>query len=231
MKEIAEENKIQLDVYAISCVPHKKLCGAQDAKRYPTIIVYVGDEAIEIAHGDLPHFFLPQIIAEKPGNDISLAFATLMGEDEKEYGNEEKNDSKAPILDNSSFWLHRTKHDIYNDVYLSFHFAMQHGIFVGRDPPNEEAKLAFENWIHLLNQALPPNYWRLQAMISDIADNIETVLESEDNLLEIVDRYPPPRNTWSQSCSRGDDSSTMGYTCGLWQLFHIATRTYVYIRN
>jgi hypothetical protein len=58
-------------------------------------------------------------------------------------------------------------------------------------------------------------------MVSDILDNVPSVLESEDALVAIVDKYPPKKSMWSHSCTRGDPS--MGYTCGLWELFHIMT--------
>jgi len=74
-----------------------------------------------------------------------------------------------------------------------------------------------------LEEVLPPT-WRLHSMIADIYQNMEAALESEEKLLEIVDKYPPPRKVWSESCSRGD--KLMGYTCGLWQLFHIMTRKF-----
>jgi len=224
MKEIAERSKLELDIYAVSCVPHRELCRDQDIHGYPKIRLFLGDngteeEGIEIAITDLHPFLVLQKIDEKTGTEASAAFATI-GENEEQYSHNEKNELSASRLDNDSFWIHRTKYDIYSDAYLSFHFAMEHGIFVGRDLPNKEAKKAFNDWIDLLNQVLPPS-WPLQAMLSDIAHNIETVLDSEANLLEIVDRYPPPRKNWSQSCSRSD--STIGYTCGLWQLFHIVT--------
>jgi thiol-disulfide isomerase/thioredoxin len=232
MMEIAERDKISLDVYAVSCVPHRPLCQDQDIKGYPKIRLFIGDdgtedEFIEIDTENLHPFFILQTISKKTGTDAYADFA-IMGEKEEQYSHGEKNDLSASGLGNDSFWIHRTKYDVYCDAYLSFYFAMQHGIFVGRDPPDEKAKTAFEEWIYLLNEVLPPS-WPLQAMLSDIVDNIETVLDSEANLLGIVDRYPPPRKNWSQSCSRGD--STMGYTCGLWQLFHITAGMFIILSS
>ena len=169
---------------------------------------------------DLHPFLVWQKIAGKVGSDASAAFAEI-GEKEEQYDDNGKNKASASSLSTDAFWIEKTKYEIYCDAYLSFHFAMQHGIFVGRDGPDEKAKETFHLWIDLLNKVLPPN-WPLQNMLSDIAENIETVLDSEKNLLEIVDRYPPPRKHWSHSCSRGDPA--MGYTCGLWQLFHVVTR-------
>jgi hypothetical protein len=57
--------------------------------------------------------------------------------------------------------------------------------------------------------------------VAEIAENIEDALQSEEKLLAIVDNYPPRKKKWSKSCTRG--KGHMGYTCGLWQLFHIMT--------
>jgi len=226
MMELAEREKLNLDIYAVSCVPHRPLCRDQDINGYPRIRLYIGDdvtkdEFIDIDTEILHPFFILQTISKKTGTDAYTDFA-LMGEKEEQQYNhdEENNELSAPGLGSDSFWIHRTKYDIYCDAYLSFHFAMEHGIFVGRDPPDKKAKQAFADWIFLLNEVLPPS-WPLQAMLSDIVGNIETVLDSEENLLKIVHKYPPPRKKWSRSCSRGD--SSMGYTCGLWELFHITS--------
>jgi len=234
MKMIAERNKLDLEVYAVSCVPHSALCQDQDIHGYPRIKLFVGngdkeEEGIEFKAADLHPFFVLQVIAEnapKDDNNNDLSHALEEGGDDTIHAPESK-----PKLGNghgnghgdsssSPFWLDRTRHDIYNDAYLSFYFAMQHGIFVGRDPPSEEAKRAFRNWINMLNQVLPPA-WPLQALLADLAEHLDTALESEENLLEIVEDHPPPKQTWSRSCSRGEPS--MGYTCGLWELFHTAT--------
>jgi len=223
MKAIEQEYNIEVDFYAVSCVPHRKLCRELDVHSYPRLKLIVdGDtveEATDLSSGDLHPFFVLQAIAEQTGKEVSGMLGELE-EDEKQNADEETIDRNEATHDNSVFWLPRTKRDIYNDIYLSFYFAMQHGIFVGRDPPDKKARYAFENWIVLLNQVLPPTF-RLKALVAEIAEDIDTVLDKEENLSEILDRHPPPKKQWSQSCSRGN--SAMGYTCGLWQLFHTMT--------
>ena len=117
-------------------------------------------------------------------------------------------------------FLPRTRKDIYNDAYLSFDFAMRNGVFQRQGPLQNKTRDALKEWLKLLQVTLPPT-WSLQNMVSDIVKNFEEVVQAEDNLLKIVSNYPPKKKTWSHSCTRGDRSS--GYTCGLWELFHIMT--------
>ena len=70
MKEIAKNNNIKLDVYAISCVPHKPICRDKDIHGYPRIKLFVGDnveddDGIEINHGSLHAFKVLQLLYEK----------------------------------------------------------------------------------------------------------------------------------------------------------------------
>jgi hypothetical protein len=152
-------------------------------------------------------------------------------EDEENYGQEEEeNENVAGDTygwhsggSSSPFWIPRTKKEIYQDAYLSFDFAMRNAIFVGNDPMTNATQEAFFDFLSMLADVLPPT-WQLQWMVEDIVENMDTVLQSEEKLLEIVDKYPPRKKKWSQSCTRGKGG--MGYTCGLWQLFHIMTSKY-----
>ena len=116
------------------------------------------------------------------------------------------------------FWLPRTKQDIYNDAHLSFDFAMRNSIFLENKPLEKEAAKAFAVWIEQLNSALPPTLI-LKACVTEIFASLENVVKSEKALLKIVDKYPPRKKNWSHSCTRGDKFA--GYTCGLWEVFHI----------
>lgn len=225
MKEIAKQNDLEVDIYAVSCVPHRPLCRDQDVHGFPRIKVYVGnggkdEEGITIKYSDLHPFSVVKTISEKTGKHLLSGLDEL--EDEDIYRKEGEDNSEETAKGASSFWLQRTKRDIKHDIYLSFHFAMEHSVFVGKGPPDEPAREAFRDWINLLNQVLPPT-WELQSFISEIAENIDTVLDSEENLMAIVNKHPPPKRAWSRSCSRGDKN--MGYTCGLWELFHTVTST------
>ncbi len=225
MKGVAKRSNVKLEVYAVSCVPHRPICQDKDIKGFPTIMVYAGenDEGTRVNYGDIHPFRILQMVYEKRGEDTS-SILSMMEEEEDSTTNNAVALSSGSV-DADTFWIHKTKYDIYCDIYLSFSFAMQHSVFVGRDPPDEKTKKAFGTWIELLSDLLPPS-WPLSVMISEIRKNISTVLDSEATLLEIVEKYPPPRKTWSPACTRGDP--TMGYTCGLWQLFHTVSGKYTF---
>ncbi|KAL3905783.1 MAG: hypothetical protein SGARI_004297, partial [Bacillariaceae sp.] len=220
MMELAEQSSLELKVYAISCVPHKSICRGSGVKNYPRVKMYLADstEPIELNHKNVhPFEVLKKLGAEN-------AFADVEEEWEKEDEEEERDhapDSAAALLGSGdSFWIPRTKKEIYHDAFLSFDFTMRNSIFTSKEPMSEEAQEAFADFIHVLSEVLPPT-WRLQWLVAEIAEKIEEALESEEKLLAIVDKYPPKKKKWSKSCSRGQGH--MGYTCGLWQLFHIMT--------
>jgi hypothetical protein len=114
----------------------------------------------------------------------------------------------------------RTKTDIYNDAHLSFHFAMRNGIFMGPGPLTNETQDVFEEFLLLAKNAVPPT-WILQRTIGALLDNFDSIVQDESHLLAVVDRHPPPVSSWSSSCHHGETGE--GYTCGLWELFHIMT--------
>jgi hypothetical protein len=222
MKEIAKQINLDIGVYAISCVPHKPVCRKHDIHGYPKVKLFLPGEMEGeiIEHGSLH----PYEILKRIGSDPS--FAAQLGTIDEEDISDASNGIESLLAkgSDSSFWIPKTKADIYNDAHLSFDFAMRHSIFVGKDPLSEVAKEALSDWLEMLQEVLPPT-WQLQSMISEIFERAEAALVTEAILLEIVDKYPPPKKTWSQSCSRGDKG--MGYTCGLWQLFHITMCKYV----
>lgn len=119
-----------------------------------------------------------------------------------------------------NFFLPRTKHDIYNDAYLSFDFAMRNAIFIDQKVLKNETADVFAEWIEQLQAAVPPT-WKLKNLLTEIKENMNSIRNSEAVLIDILDRHPPKSKTWSQSCTRGDKFA--GYTCGLWELFHIMT--------
>lgn len=225
MKEIAEQSGLNIKVYAVSCVPHRYICKKNDVKGYPKVKLFLDGSKVGI---DIPHKkvhpfeILKRIGTGSMANMTAAGLAITDGTWEEDEDVEEAvPDSAAALLaPDGSFWIERTKREIYNDAYLSFHFAMRNGVFAQKDPLTEEAKGAFFDFVYLLVDTLPPT-WRLQWMVSEIVEQEKTVLDSEENLFKILDKYPPKKKKWSKACTRGKGS--MGYTCGLWQLFHIMT--------
>lgn len=205
-----------LGFYGVSCVPHKPLCHHFDVQSYPAIFLFKDEsaEGVQLDHQSLhPFAILREIGIDNLDASIKQEnFEVIMKRQPIE-------DDEVGHGDLSRFWIPRTKAEIYDDAYLSFDFAMRHAIHVGRGPLSDEARTAFTDWIQLLEKTLPPT-WRLLSMVEDISEHLDEALESEEGLEKIVSHHPPETTTWSQPCTRGDLS--MGYTCGLWQLFHIA---------
>jgi hypothetical protein len=83
-----------------------------------------------------------------------------------------------------------------------------------------KARLAFESWLNLLHRAIPPTT-SLHVLVSALLDDFQKIVEGEEHLFAIADRLPPPQTKWSLGCTHG--RSGAGYTCGLWELFHMVT--------
>lgn len=115
----------------------------------------------------------------------------------------------------------RTKQDVYNDAFLAFVFSIRNGVFTSNDSLSNSTKQALHGWLDLLRRSLPP-VWKIHRIIRALLDDFDLATSSEDQLLQIMDRFPPPpTKAWSDFCTKG--ISGMGYTCGLWDLFHIMT--------
>jgi hypothetical protein len=119
----------------------------------------------------------------------------------------------------------RTKDAAFVDAALSFIHALKTEIFATENSYlSSEQRDTFSDWIDLLYWALPPT-WILHTLINDLRNNIESVMKSKENLLYIVEKHidvvTGGRISWSHQCSRGNEG--LGYSCGLWSLFHIVS--------
>jgi hypothetical protein len=113
----------------------------------------------------------------------------------------------------------RTKENVFDDAYLSFDFNLRHGIlFTNSEPLSNSTKAALHDWLELLQKSLPP-VWKIHKVINAVLGDFETATRDEEQLFRILDQFPAPTQKWSKSCTKGMPG--MGYTCGLWELFHI----------
>jgi len=115
----------------------------------------------------------------------------------------------------------RTSEDILNDAFLSFDFAMRQSIFMKEGPLQNKTAVVFRDWVTLLKLVLPP-VWNIHRALDAIVNNIEKVVENdEEYLLQLMDDhgYKGKGQRW-RGCTL---DSSHGYTCGLWELFHILT--------
>lgn len=221
MKTLAKQYfpKAEVNMFAVSCVPWKPVCNDFNISGYPVVIIFEdgASNGTEIPAYDLHPFKL----LSKLG-DIDTVDASTYLQDEENRKQKKKIKKTNDDFDQQGqrHFLPRTQRDIYNDAHLSFDFAMRHAVFYKNGTLLEKDFTPFAFFVEQLKDALPPT-WKLKRLVSEIFDNIDIVKRSEKKLIETLDRYPPKKKSWSLSCTRGDKYA--GYTCGLWELFHIMT--------
>ena len=221
MQGIVKPYNIQLDFYAVSCVVNKALCKHQEVHGYPTVKILPAGSAngTTAKYFDLhPFLVLRDIGLEVSQEDIAEA------EEAGDAAKKEKQQSAKKKKDGKEFTIalpnapKRTKAEIYGDAYRSFHFAMKTGVFMQNGPlPNKTVPI-LEDWLGLLQNTLPPT-WNIHSLLRKLLDEFDTIIQGEDQMLAVLDQFPPSTKEWSYSCTHGVEA--MGYTCGLWELFHI----------
>ena len=215
IKDVAKDYNVPIKVFAVSCVPFRPVCQHFKVDGYPKIYLFKKNETsyIELGHDELH----PYAAMGKIGLELDMDNLPDEETDEESVASSKVAEGGRP---GDNFFLPRKKKDIYNDAYLSFHFAMKNGIFKSPGPLSNTTLDIFTEFVDLVKATVPPTF-RLRKLADEILKNIDEVSQSEKALVELVDKYPPKKKTWSYSCTRGKPSA--GYTCGLWQLFHIVT--------
>jgi thiol oxidase len=204
MVEGARSVGVDLKVYAISCEVHKTLCKNWEMVGFPQLRLFRSGEAN--ATGQALYYHL------KPNS----VFKHLKIPANIEY--KEPTKKKHFQSPEAAHAYHRTQIDIFNDAHLSFHFALRNGIYMKNGPLPFKARFALESWLNLLHRAIPPTS-SMHPLVSALRDEFEELVEDEDTFMEVVSRFPPPQKRWSLACTHGRKGA--GYTCGLWELFHI----------
>ncbi len=207
LKQVSQHYNVPVQVYAVSCVPHRPVCQHFDVHAYPRIFLFPmgATEPMDIHLFELHPF---QVLG-KIGVEL---------EEDVEEEVDEVVIQPSGLAPDQDFFLPRRKKDIYNDAYLSFQFAMKNGIFTHPGPLTNATKDHLLGFLDVLQSTLPPSL-RLQKLAAEIVQHADVAFHSEEALIALVDKYPPKKKSWSHSCTRGDPA--MGYTCGLWELFHI----------
>ena len=211
---------------------HKQLCIDQEIKSYPTIKLYKKGS-------------FDGIKGKGTGNNVDsvlqdLGFVNSGDLEEKNKGetfpSERKKEAKAnKKLKNKNnkqqekvavriipFHEHDI-HDAWHDASLSFEFALLHGIYIENGSLSSEKQNTFKEWLELLSNTLPIQMKRTHTIINGILDNWSMAISGQHELDKLVQSYTNKKEvepSWKwRTCTYGENS--MGYTCGLWQLFHI----------
>jgi thiol oxidase len=210
MVDAASSVGVDLKVYAISCQVHKTLCRNWELTNFPQLRLFKAGETNNTGksvyynlkpNSVLKHLKIPAVI------DVSK-----IKEDRKKLKIREPKAAVGTYV--------RTSVAVLNDAHLSFLFALRNGLYMADGPLPVKARVAFENWLNLLHRAIPP-ISSLHSLVSALLDNFESIAGDEQALKELLSRFPPPKKKWSVGCTHGKKGA--GYTCGLWNLFHIVT--------
>ena len=214
MKEkILKPYGVEMEFYAVSCVANRDVCHKQDIHGYPTMKIFPPESSngTVVKYFDLHPF---QVLRA-----IGIEVYPIDGDELDKDGEDMDSGKKKYTLKKANAFL-RTKTDIYNDAYRSFHFAMKTGVFMQEGPLEDKIATVLRNWLQLLQDTLPPT-WSIHILIHDLLENFDDIVKGEDEMMKILDKYPPSSNEWSKACTKGVEA--MGYTCGLWELFHVMT--------
>merc|ERR1711862_919069 len=115
-----------------------------------------------------------------------------------------------------------SNNDVFRDAALSFRYNLKTGIFMENGPLNEEKALALKSWVILIYRTWPQSSdVSTHQLAAEILKNFDTIVQDGEILKTLVSKYSVKDADWSSSCKKG--VSYMGYTCGLWELFHIMT--------
>jgi Erv1 / Alr family len=209
--------------YAVSCTANRKLCRSLGITGYPKIKVFAAgvqqNATADVVYWKLHAFDV--LDALKIQVQHLQVHSSKFDAANKDGVSDSTASSKKMHLRSQSVTeatSHRTKKQVFDDAYLSFDFNLRNAIFVQDGPLKNQTKTVLRHWLELVRKATPV-VWQIRPVTNSILNDFDNVMASEDNLLKILDQHPPPNAEWSPSCTKG--VSGMGYSCGLWQLFHI----------
>jgi len=204
--------------YAVSCVAHKDLCKAQKVKSYPTLKFFREGSYNVTTHGGVRYDANAILTALGFEGGAGVGDGDETNKIAKSSGDHKsKNDKEIARV--VPFRVHDV-HDAWSDAALSFEFALKNGIYMENGPLPQEKSLAFREWLELLSKSLPSQMGRTHDIINALLKHFDKAAKGQSYMDELVSEHVPAAPSWSwRTCTYGDN--TMGYTCGLWQLFHV----------
>ena len=200
----------EIEFHAVSCTAHQQLCRDQNVNGYPTLKLFREGsyEEIKFSVKDAK----VNKVLEKLGYEVS---------EQSESSNNTEQSDKKQIARVVPFRMHDL-HDAWDDAALSFEFALKTGIFMTNGPLSKEESSTFHSWLELLSKSLPIQMTNTHDIISKVLENFDEASQSQSNLSKTISSFiSSDKNQSWRTCTNGDNK--MGYTCGLWQLFHIMT--------
>jgi hypothetical protein len=220
--ELANEvNAIEPSIifHAVSCVPHHVLCEAQNITSYPMIKLYKeGSYDGQICKQAKLNV---KTILTELGFNNGNGNINETGDVEANSQKQRKTGKKEVVARVVPFQVYDV-HDAWADAALSFEFALHNSIYVENGPLNGTKSEAFHEWVTLLSNTLPPQMTRTHEILNSLIINFDSASGGQSKLNDLVAQcVGPTEPSWIwRTCTYGDGTA-VGYTCGLWQLFHI----------
>jgi thiol oxidase len=209
---LQQPEKVDVKIYAVSCSVYRPLCKTFGIDAYPGLRLFKAGATN--ATGEAKYWQLHPFDVLK---DLGLQTAELNLELPSVS---RKRKDKSKLGSGMDAINVRTKQNVFNDAWLSLDFALKNGVFMDAGPLKNTTQVRLKEWLNLLHAALPPS-WQIQNLVKALLDNFSNIIQSESKLEAVLRSYPPPQKKWSPSCTHGDPVA--GYTCGLWELFHLVT--------
>jgi thiol-disulfide isomerase/thioredoxin len=209
-----------LEVHAISCEVHREICKTWEIVGFPQLRLFRAGNANYT--GTAQYYKInPNKVMRTLGINVEVGnkpqWRPSLDEKTAQKTADEK---KANLRKRTPPAYKRTQEDLYKDAHLSFHFALRNGIYMVNGPLSIKARNAFEDWLNLLHRVFPTAS-DMNLLVSALLDDLENVVLGEERMLEVVSKFPAPSQRWTEACRHGRPGA--GYTCGLWELFHVIT--------
>lgn len=205
----------QVEFYAVSCMPNKQVCKDQHVGGIPGIKIFKAGsvDGVPVDPTQLHPFQIMRILGLPWGTTDDWS-----SESETRAFLKGRMVPQAQLKNKDNKYR---KQDVFQDSYRSFHFTIENAIYTENGPLSEKSRKALADWLLLLQNTLPPAWTKIHELLQALVDNFESVTKEESKLQAIVANHPPHSDEWTGSCSHGKEGR--GYTCGLWELFHIMT--------
>lgn len=220
--QIAREvNNVEaLEFYAVSCQVHKAICRNQEIKGYPTVKWFPANSSVgEVISGNTIssdtivtkylHIDLSHSKARGITSAISLRGSLPQANTQITRHKNELNAQKD-----------REKFHVFQDASMSFYYAMRNEIFLTEDGLNQDQSDALRTWLEVLSKVLPVPMKHVKHDASSLLASFDEIVISE-SMLEQHIINGNRTDKWTDYCNKGKEGA--GYTCGLWNLFHIVT--------
>jgi hypothetical protein len=231
MDKILEDmDGVQLEIWAVSCVPNKKICQDKGVKGFPTVLLFPAKDVngTKINIGALH--------AANVLKGLGLSQESYGGKQQKSNTQKSKannnNNNKKDASPAANYFTARSKQETYEDAHRSLVFALRNSIYASNDALSSTRRSTFKEFLQLLQKTAPGSA-SFQPLLKVLLKDFNKIASTDVELNRILDENPLPTTTTTTTTTTSSSDTTTwspacmqhgsGYTCGLWQLFHIIT--------